>query len=158
MKWPLVLSQATWLLLLLLFYRLSPPQMLQRWPSHKLGINMAPNSGHHRCAFSTTVNKSLWLRRGPAALMRSCVAATWMRSCRLHSCTEPMVTTRLPPAHCSPAAYYMASQTTNTAAAPTLTVLPSSALYRGENPKLRYFTAFALHLPHYCMWFTTRDQ
>lgn len=43
-----------------------------------------------------------WPSRVSQELMGSCVAATWTRRCRLHSCTEPMVTTRLPSARCTP--------------------------------------------------------
>lgn len=61
--------------------------------------------------FPLQINKSffLWFCRVLQELMRNCVATTCMQPCRLHSCTEPMETTRLPASRCSPTAYYIVS-------------------------------------------------
>lgn len=64
-----------------------------------------PTSNNPQCTpqrFFIQPNKSPlhWSQRVSQELMRS--GAAWMWPCPLHSCTEPMVTTRFPSACCSP--------------------------------------------------------
>ncbi len=90
--------------------------------------------------------------------MRSCVAATWMRRCRLHSCTEPMVTTRPHSARCSPAACSIVSQTIKQYRSYNSSLCFPHVLFTQKNWNLWYLEAFlslmiisaGLHKWEYC--------
>lgn len=75
-------------------------------------------------------------------LMRSCVAATWTRPRLLHSCTEPMVTTRLLSARCSPTDYSIVSQTIKQCCSHNSSLCFHHVLSTQKNRYLYYFNTF----------------